>query len=107
MILDVGATSVASGYLERAANCTSEIVQRKLFAEAEDKYALILVGTRRSSNNLNYPHISVVETTEGVMAKSSFVLLEYIEKYILPQKLLDLARGDHSQLSTIDQQVIE
>ena len=94
MILDVGATSVASGYLERAANCASEIVQRKLFAEAEDKYALILVGTRRNSNNLNYPHISVVETTEGVMAKSSFVLLEYIEKNLMQMAGPEVGNAD-------------
>ena len=60
------------------------MVQRKVFAESEDRYALILVGTRRTNNNLNYPHISVVDTKEGgIMAKANFDLLEYVEKDLI------------------------
>ena len=94
MVIDVGATSVASGYLDKAIKCASEMVQRKVYAEAEDRYALVLVGTRQSKNDLGYPHISVINSTEGILCKANFVTLKYIEKGLKQAAGPDVQNGD-------------
>ena len=80
LIVDVGATSFASGFLDRAIKCTSEMIQRKVYSESEDKYAMVLVGCRRSRNDLDYPNIMVVDNTEGKLAKANFGMLKFVEK---------------------------
>ena len=94
MIIDVGATSVASGYLDKAIACASEMVQRKLYAEAQDRYALVLVGTRQSKNDLSYPHISVINSSEGILSKANFGTLKYIEKGLKQAAGPDVLNGD-------------
>ena len=72
LVIDVGATSYASGYLDRAIKCTSQMIQRKVYSESEDKYAMVLVGCRRSRNDLDYPNIMVVDNSNGKLAKANF-----------------------------------
>ena len=38
-VIDVGTTSSGSGFTEKVTKCASNIVQRKIFAEAEARYA--------------------------------------------------------------------
>merc|ERR1712020_151640 len=69
----------------------SQMVQRKVYSESEDRYALVLVGTRQSKNDLGYPHISVINSSEGILCKANYEIVEYIEKS------LKLAAGPNVQ----------
>ena len=70
------------------------MVQRKVYSEADDRYALILVGTRRTKNDLGYPHISVIHCSEEILTKANFSLLEYIEKDLKHAAGPDVESGD-------------
>ena len=70
------------------------MVQRKVYAESDDRYGLVLVGTRLSDNQLNYPRISLVKTAGGCMARADFSLLEYIEKTAKQRAGPDVENGD-------------
>ena len=94
LIIDVGATSFASGFLDRAIKCTSEMIQRKVYSESEDKYAMVLVGCRRSRNDLDYPNIMVVDNTEGRLAKANFGMLKFVEKELKNCAGPDVTNGD-------------
>lgn len=58
-MLDVGEnTLVSSGkggtsFFQRAKNCVSKIIQKKIFAKPNDEVALILMGSDDTKNDLN------------------------------------------------------
>ena len=41
--------------------CAALLVERKLFAESKDEYAVVLFGTEETNNSLEYENVSVVE----------------------------------------------
>ena len=88
LVIDVGVTSAASGFLNSALRythddlwllllltarkesqlysiqinrCASELVQRKLFSESPDRFGLVQFGTERAANPLEYPHVALME----------------------------------------------
>ena len=70
------------------------MVQRKVYSDAEDRYGLVLVGTRLSKNDLGYPHVSVAETSAGILTKATFGTLEYIDNSIKKAAGPDVLNGD-------------
>ena len=70
------------------------MVQRKVYSDAEDRYGLVLVGTRLSQNDLGYPHVSVAETSGGILTKATFGTLEYIDHSIKQAAGPDVLNGD-------------
>ncbi|XP_055639122.1 X-ray repair cross-complementing protein 5 [Toxorhynchites rutilus septentrionalis] len=91
IILDVGKHTLVSKaknnqtFFERAKNCVSKIVQRKIFSKPQDEVGLILMGTEETSNQLNvefggYDHIS--EAFE--LGPSNWQMLRILEKRIKP-----------------------
>ena len=94
LVIDVGATSFASGYLDRAIKCTSQMIQRKVYSESEDKYAMVLVGCRRSRNDLDYPNIMVVDNSNGKLAQANFGHLKFVEKELKNAAGPEVLHGD-------------
>lgn len=89
IILDVGKdTLLKSGrneqtFFERAKNCVSKIVQRKIFSKPQDEVGLLLMGTEKTNNQLNieyggYEHIS--EAFE--LNPSNWQMLRIMEKQV-------------------------
>ncbi|KAG8246494.1 X-ray repair cross-complementing protein 5 [Homalodisca vitripennis] len=46
-------------FLLKSKQCASRIIQRKIFSDATDQFSLIFVGSSKTDNDLNYPHIEV------------------------------------------------
>merc|ERR1719367_2512225 len=61
LVIDVGLTSTASGFLNSALRCASELVQRKLFSESLDRFGLVQFGAERTANPLDYAHVALMD----------------------------------------------
>lgn len=86
LVLDVGLTSSRSGFTDEAVHCASELVQRKLYGESPDRMALVLCGTEKSDNPLDYENITLADCSDGCLCVSDYNLLEYVEKYVKSYK---------------------
>jgi hypothetical protein len=80
--LDVGRTTSRSGFLDPIIRCASEQIQRKLFSESNDRFGIVLCGTARSKNPLNYEHITLPDLREEGLIGANFSLLEFVEKEV-------------------------
>ena len=79
IVLDVGLTSSTSGFLKNGRRVASELIQRKLYNEALDRFGLVLVGTDKGKNSLNYDHVTVLDRD---LKPADWELLEYVENQI-------------------------
>ena len=79
IVLDVGLTSSTSGFLKNGRRVASELIQRKLYNEALDRFGLVLVGTDKAKNSLNYDHVTVLDRD---LKPADWELLEYVENQI-------------------------
>ena len=70
------------------------MIQRKVYSESEDKYAMVLVGCRRSRNDLDYPNIMVVDNSNGKLAKANFGHLSFVEKELRNAAGPEVLNGD-------------
>ena len=82
LVIDVGATSYGSGFMAQSLKCASHIIQRKIFSESNHRYGLVLVGTVKASNDLGYPHVTVVKTAaaDGDLVVAEFDQVRYLEE---------------------------
>uniref|UniRef100_A0A1B6GA37 VWFA domain-containing protein n=1 Tax=Cuerna arida TaxID=1464854 RepID=A0A1B6GA37_9HEMI len=46
-------------FLLKSKQCASRIIQRKIFSDAADQFSLIFVGSNKTENDMDYPHIEV------------------------------------------------
>ncbi|XP_054268759.1 X-ray repair cross-complementing protein 5-like isoform X2 [Macrosteles quadrilineatus] len=64
LVIDVGeavGNLVGNGksFLENSKICASRIIQRKIFANSQDEFGLVLIGSEETKNELNYPNVYV------------------------------------------------
>uniref|UniRef100_A0A0K2UUL8 Xray repair crosscomplementing protein 5like [Strongylocentrotus purpuratus] n=1 Tax=Lepeophtheirus salmonis TaxID=72036 RepID=A0A0K2UUL8_LEPSM len=76
LLIDVGPSSSRSGYLEQAKNAAMSLIERKMFSEAKDRFALVLFGSQETDNSMDYEGVKVVRDVWG---PASFELLRYLE----------------------------
>ncbi|XP_062546603.1 X-ray repair cross-complementing protein 5 [Armigeres subalbatus] len=91
IILDVGKdTLVKSGndgqtFFERAKNCVSKIVQRKIFSKPQDEVGLVLMGTDETNNQLNLDYGGYQYISEAFeLNPSNWQMLRILEKQVHP-----------------------
>ena len=79
IVLDVGTTTSGSGFLTTGLNCAAELVQRKLFAESPDRFGLVMVGTDKTDNPLNYEYVTVLK--DGLFT-ADWELVNYLDQHV-------------------------
>ena len=95
-VIDVGCTSYGSGFIQKAIKCASNIVKRKIFSEANSRYGMVLVGTRRSNNDLGYDHVTTVKMTgnQGDLVTADFATVKFLEEEMVNYVGEDIDNGD-------------
>ena len=62
--------------------CASEQIQRKVYAEAADRFGIVVCGTQATRNPLNYSNITLLNLENECLSVADFKLLDYVEKKV-------------------------
>ena len=81
-VIDVGVTSSTSGFAESACQVASQLVQRRIYSEAPDHFAIVLVGSKSTDNPLGHQHVTIANYNEGLFSGADFNILKYLEQHI-------------------------
>ena len=84
LVIDTGATASqrppgGRSFLEAALECASLLVERRLFAESRDEFAVVMFGSEDTNNNLSYENINVLERG---MAPADWELVSFLREHI-------------------------
>ncbi len=80
LVVDVCRSASASGFLDSGVRCASELLQRKLFSEAPDRFGLVMVGTDKDDNPLGYPGVTLV--ADRGLAVADWQLLDFVQNHV-------------------------
>lgn len=94
IILDVGQDTLVrrgkdnQSFFDRAKGCVSKIIQRKIFSKPQDEVGLVLMGTDKTSNQLNVEYGGYENIAEAFeLGPSNWQMLRVLEKQIQPSKV--------------------
>lgn len=84
LVIDTGATASqrppgGRSFLEAALECASLLVERRLFAESKDEFAVVMFGSEDTNNNLSYENINVLERG---LAVADWELVSFLREHV-------------------------
>ena len=77
-MIDVGITSSRSGFADSAFKLSSELVQRKLYSQANDQIGILVLGSKGTDNPFGYSNITISRYVEPILMRNA--LTDFCDK---------------------------